>query len=153
MKYLFLNNNEAKALIALATGQRISFQFYHDSSNDLTLCAWPKKLLTKTNVDADRTVLHIGKDTTTNIDGKDVLLGNLHLGPNHFPIFKSVCESNKYPYISFYPIIGQIDSSTIFHIYYDIYGSDGETFDIEKAKLLQAFITTTKNPSPPRQAT
>jgi hypothetical protein len=149
MKYLFLTNDEAKALLALATGKKVSFQFYHDSLNDLTLYAWPKKTGSDTNTDADGIILHKGKDTAVNIDGKNVLLGNLHLGPVHFKTLSDVCQSNKFAYIIFYPVIGLIDNSAISHVYYDIYG-DYVLPAVFKILPLAQLITSTKNPSPPR---
>jgi hypothetical protein len=163
LKYLWLNKSEVQDLIDNASNNRIFFQFYHNKSHTLTLFAWPEN--TGENDDNETKMLKMdpkGK-VIYNLNDKNVLLATLNIGPKEIKKIEYAINAHKFNSIIFWPRIDKIDYSGIYHVYYDIYGSNKVPAEIRNTIFLKTllyysnvsyiyYITTTKNPSPPRQA-
>ncbi|WPU91670.1 hypothetical protein SNE25_20335 [Mucilaginibacter sabulilitoris] len=152
-KTLYLSKEETKNLLTSTSGaeHKIIFQFYLNSSNELTLYAWPKKRANDENNNADLKELHIGKDKEIKLNGQNVLLGNLNLAKKRIDtILNDLNNTTKnYKYIIFDPVMKTIGSSPINHLHYTIYGITGDITSL--ASLTKTRITDTRNPSPPRK--
>jgi hypothetical protein len=154
LKYLWLTATDMTYLIKQTTKDKIHFQFFHDKSNTLTLYGWPERDVD--NDDTEHRTLNIGTGPASiDLKGKDILLATLNLGKKRIKALSDAINDKKYKSIIFDPVEYEpIDGSVIIHVYYKIYGSftdDGS--DLKGKGVTKADpITTTKNPSPPRQA-
>ncbi|MDN3550497.1 hypothetical protein [Mucilaginibacter aquaedulcis] len=143
--HLYLTQAQMGRLLTKATDWVITFQYYHNSSNELTLYAWPKKINMNNNHFNDGEILKVNK-AYKDLTGQKVLLASFHLSNDRF---KTLLDSNRTGHYKFYQFHAKIKSVGLFgvgsYVYYEIWGADKDNKIISAAK-----ITDTPNPSPPR---
>lgn len=146
IKMLYLSREGLDGLLDKAKKNVIVLQFFVNRSGDLTLYAWPKRNDEGHNKKTEGIMLDTVKNSPSTT-GNNYLLANLEIDKDKI---KSL-RSTKFKYYIFQPSIDYIDDINIFHIYYDIRGTDEDPRlgYVPQMKAL-AFIATTKNPSPPR---
>jgi hypothetical protein len=148
IKSLYISKEGLKSLLDGIKKDKVSFQFFVNKSGDLTLYAWPKKNNDEQNEKRDGIMLDTVKNSLPlSTTGYNYLLANLQIGKDQINSLRDA----KYKYYIFQPSKDYIDDVNIFHIYYDIRGTneDPRLGYVPQMKAL-AFITTTKNPSPPK---
>ena len=150
---LSLNSDQMGDLLKLAKDLIITFQFYHNSSNALTLYAWPKRKDRDDNEDSDGIILTVNEQVD-DLAGKNVLLASFRLGKkkDRFKKLSDAYYNQHYAYYQFRASIEPVESSGVgsgvgLHVCYEIWGADKDSELISTAAVR---ITNTKNPSPPR---
>jgi hypothetical protein len=141
---LYLNNRELKKLLDDSpSDKRIVFQFFHDKSGGLILHAWSRE---GQKFDKGKSIgLHYTNLSYASIAGKDVHLGNLHVGRDGCDSLVSLITM---PYIVFCP---EITRGHTPQVIYNIYGcSSLQSSCCDATKAVGKVITA--NPSPPRPA-
>jgi hypothetical protein len=148
IKSLYLSREGLDSLVNKVKKNIIVLQFFVNKSGNLTLYAWPKRNDEGHNEKIEGVMLDTVKNSPPlSTTGNNYLLANLQIGKDQI---KSLRRA-KYKYYIFLPSKDYIDEVNIFHIYYDIRGTneDPKLGNVPQMKAL-AFIATTKNPSPPR---
>lgn len=148
VKSLYISREGLESLIDKVKKDKIVFQFFVNKTGVLTLYAWPKRNDDEHNEKLEGVMLDTVKNAPPlSTAGNDYLLANLQIGKDQI---KSLRRA-KFKYYVFLPAKDYIDEVNIFHIYYDIRGTDEDPRSgyVPQMKAL-AFLATTKNPSPPR---